>query len=369
MESILVAFYQDVDEAVDMLGRLFKDFENADSVDEDRFVTVLISKPGVGKSASLDKMCKRMGYTLIDLNLACIEPTDIIGLGAREKTEDGWRTMPAPPEWAATALNGKCIIFVDEFNNTTQDVLAGFQKMFSDFVIDGHELPRTTHIVGACNPPGDDALFAQKRLSGAFRRRLCMIPIKDDFKYVMKKHDFTIPHGYMIADNDDLEKYIEYDDLSSAIVDNVYNIVGYDNLSGMEKVALIGGFGNKALRFAREMDLIDDETINIVSSMAPDSVYEDIDERQWRKNPVDKIEPFQQILWGGNKIRSSSSYARSKRFLSKVENVDVYSALYDILKQKFEIDYKLDENKLPDTRDVHKIAGNIKNDSKDGGGE
>lgn len=363
MEFILVAFYQDVDEAVDMLGRLFQDFENTDSVDEDRFVTVLISKPGVGKSASLSKMCKKMGYTLIDLNLACIEPTDIIGLGAREKTEDGWRTMPAPPEWAATALNGKCIIFVDEFNNTTQDVLAGFQKMFSDFVIDGHELPRTTHIVGACNPPGDDALFAQKRLSGAFRRRLCMIPIKDDFKYVMKKHDFTIPHGYMITDNNDLEKYIDYNDLSSAIVDNVYNIAGYENLNGVEKVVLIGGFGNKALNFANEMDLIDDETINVTASMNPENRYEDMDESQWKRNPVDKIDPFQQILWGTDKIRGSVSYPRSKKFLSRVENSDVYSSLYEILKERFEIDYRMDDNKLPDTRNVHEMADKAKNSS------
>lgn len=126
-----------ITEAIEILQKSFKNFEQADNSDENRFVSILISRPGVGKSATIAKMAEDMGYSLIDLNLACIEPTDIIGLGAREKIEGVWTTMSALPQWAETALAGKCIIFVDEFNNTTQDVLAGFQKMFSDFVIDG----------------------------------------------------------------------------------------------------------------------------------------------------------------------------------------------------------------------------------------
>ena len=174
-------FSRNIDQAVEMLEKVFRNFENADSGDQDRFVPILISLPGVGKSSTIAKMAKRMGYNLIDISLSSIEPTDIIGLGAREKIDGRWMTMPALPKWVQTALDGNCIIFVDEFNNTTQDVLSGFQKMFSDFVVDGIELPRTTHIIGACNPPGDDALYAAKRLSGAFRRRLCMIPVIDDF--------------------------------------------------------------------------------------------------------------------------------------------------------------------------------------------
>ena len=170
-------FAKNIDKSVETLEKLFKNFEAAESADQDRFVTILISRPGLGKSATISKMCRRLGYELIDLNLACIEPTDIIGLGAREKIDGKWQTMPALPQWAEKALAGNCIIFVDEFNNTTQDVLSGFQKMFSDFVIDGRQLPRTTHIVGACNPPGRDAIYAAKKLSGAFRRRLCMVPV------------------------------------------------------------------------------------------------------------------------------------------------------------------------------------------------
>lgn len=340
-------FSMGIDPAVSMLERLFKDFENADSGDEDRFVTILISKPGLGKSATIAKLAKRLGYTLIDLNLACIEPTDIIGLGAREKVDGRWKTMPALPEWTDKAFEGNCIIFVDEFNNTTQDVLAGFQKLFSDFVIDGVKLPRSTHIVGACNPPGQDAIYAAKRLSGAFRRRLCMVPIEDDFEYVMKKHDFTIPKFFTKVDYTELMEYCKYEDVSSAVIDNVFNIVNSDNLTEFEKVALINGFGSGAFEFAKHMNLISDDVLAFGSRVDDTSMTY----KKWKKNPTDDVSEYQQILWGQESITKSVSYRNSKRFVSKVANSNTYRVLRELLEERFPIEFELDQAKLPESRD------------------
>lgn len=341
-------FSQTIDEAIPLMEKLFRNFEQASGDDENRFVPILISRPGLGKSATIAKMAKRMGYELIDLNLACIEPTDIIGLGAREKIDGVWQTMAALPQWAEKALAGQCIILVDEFNNTTQDVLAGFQKMFSDFVIDGRKLPRTTHIIGACNPPGKDAVYAAKKLSGAFRRRLCMLPVVDDFDYVMKKHKFSMPERYMRNDYGDLTEYCFYEDISSAVVDNVFNIVGYEGISEYEKVALIAGFGDGAYNFARDMRLFSDD---IVSSGVRLDQDDTVDYQSWKRDPGDYISQYQQILWGQDAIGNSVSYRRSKKFLSRVKNPSVYSALYGVLKEKFPAEYETDERKLPASRE------------------
>lgn len=339
-------FSMSIDSSISVLEELFKNFERAESGDEDRFVSILVSKPGLGKSATISKMCKRMGYTLIDLNLACIEPTDIIGLGAREKKNGVWQTLPALPAWAETALAGNCVIFVDEFNNTTQDVLSGFQKMFSDFVIDGKKLPRTTHIVGACNPPGSDALYAARKLSGAFRRRLCMIPVVDDYSYVMGKHNFEMPRSYLNQDYGDIADYCHYDGMSSAVVDNVFNILKYTGLSDFEKVALVSGFGSGAFNFARELGLFPDS----VMASGKVSGNSDCTYSEWKKNPGDQVGEYQQILWGNESITKSVSYSRSKKFLSRVTNENVYVALYGTLKERFEVEYELDEAKLPESR-------------------
>lgn len=339
-------FSMSIDSSISVLEELFKNFESVESGDEDRFVSILVSKPGLGKSATVAKMCKRLGYDLIDLNLACIEPTDIIGLGAREKINGVWTTLPALPVWAERALKGKCVIFVDEFNNTTQDVLSGFQKMFSDFVIDGRKLPRTTHIVGACNAPGPDAIYAAKKLSGAFRRRLCMIPVVDDYSYVMGKHNFEMPRSYMSVDQEDIAEYCHYTGLNSALVDNVFNITKYKGLSDFEKVALVSGFGEGAFSFARDLGLFPASVLasgKVVGSS--ECTYS-----EWKKNPGDQVSEYQQILWGNASITSSVSYKRSKKFLSRVTNENVYVALYGTLKERFDVDYELDEAKLPESR-------------------
>lgn len=338
---------QTIDNAISMMEKLFRNFETADSNDEDRFVSILISRPGLGKSATIAKMAKRMGYALIDLNLACIEPTDIIGLGAREKIDGVWTTMSARPQWAEKALAGNCIILVDEFNNTTADVLAGFQKMFSDFVIDGEKLPRTTHIVGACNPPGKDAIFAAKRLSGAFRRRLCMIPIIDDFEYVQKKHGFIMPRGFVKPNYEDILNYCSYDEISSAVVDNVFNIASYDGLKDAEKISLVAGFGEKALEFSQELDLF----ASHLFASSYKATNSELTYVEWKRNPEDSIPEYQQILWGQESIKNSSSYSNQKRFLSKIENNRVYVALYALVKEKFDVDYEVDEAKLPASKD------------------
>lgn len=332
-----------IDDAIPMVEKLLRNFENVESNDQERFVSVLISRPGVGKSATVSKMAKRMGYSFVDLNLACIEPSDIIGLGAREKVNGRWQTIPALPSWTEKAFAGECIIFVDEFNNTTMDVLAGFQKMFSDFTIDGRELPRTTHIVGACNPPGQDALFASKRLSGAFRRRLCMIPIVDDFSYVQQKYGFVFPKAMYNPSYEDIIEYCSYDEFSSAVVDNVFSLYNMTNLTDLEKAVLMNGFGQGALDFAKQMGLVSSNVI-ASSSLKMDGV---LTEQEWLSNPVDQITEYQQILWGQSRIQRSVSYSRSKKFVSRVENVNVYSVLYDVLKERFSDDYELDDMKLP----------------------
>lgn len=340
-------FTQSIDSSIEMLEKTFKNFEAGNGDDENRFVSILISRPGVGKSATIAKMAKRMDYSLIDLNLACLEPTDLIGLGAREKIDGVWQTMTALPQWAEVALAGNCIIFVDEFNNTTNDTLSGFQKMFSDFVIDGRKLPRTTHIIGACNPPGRDAIYAAKKLSGAFRRRLCMLPVIDDFEYVGKKHGFTMPRNFAKSENEDIAKYCEYDEISSAVIDNVFNISQYDDLTELERVTLINGFGERALKFAKEMTLFSPSVF-----AAGKRIYDDgaIGYSDWKKDPRDSVTQHQQIIWGQESVANSVSYSRCKKFVSRIENPSVYAAIYEIVKEKFEDEYELDETKLPDER-------------------
>lgn len=58
-------FSQSIDDSIALMERVFRNFEEAEGNDENRFVSILISKPGLGKSATIAKMAKRMGYELL----------------------------------------------------------------------------------------------------------------------------------------------------------------------------------------------------------------------------------------------------------------------------------------------------------------
>lgn len=346
-------FAMSIDSSIAMMERLFRNFEAANSGDEDRFVPILISRPGLGKSATIAKMAKRMGYSLIDLNLANLDPTDSLGLGAREKVDGVWETQVALPTWVKKAMAGNCVIFIDEFNMAGPDTLGSFQKLLSDFVIDGRKLPRTTHIIGACNPPGRDAIYAAKRLSGAFRRRLCMLPVVDDFEYVMAKHQFSMPRGFLKVDYTDMVNYCEYDEISSAVIDNIFNIFKYEGLTDLEKLTLISGFGGKAFDFAREMGLFSEDILTAGKRIG--MVEEEdlaISYIEWKKNPGDQVSEFQQILWTQESLANSYSYTRSKKFVSRIRNPKVYSTAVEILRDKWEAEVETDETPLPSSREL-----------------
>ena len=70
-----------VEEAVNATFKYFDEFEKKDDLKyNERFVPIFISRPGVGKSASIAAKSAERGRKLITLNLACIEPVDILGL-------------------------------------------------------------------------------------------------------------------------------------------------------------------------------------------------------------------------------------------------------------------------------------------------
>lgn len=332
-----------VEEAVNATFKYFDEFEKNDDLKyNERFVPIFISRPGVGKSASIAAKSAERGRTLITLNLACIEPVDILGLGAREKIGNKWVTKVALPEWAMIALKGNCDILVDEFNNCQPETLAGFQIMFSAFEINGIPLPKTTHIIGACNPPGDDALVAANQLSGAFRRRLSFIPIADTFEWIENKYKLKVPLDFRKQDMLPISEYINYQGVNSANVDDMMRICETSSLTNKEKYLLVEGLGSKVRALASKLGKLTEEMIEYEVLRSDDGfTYKD-----WVSDPVDEPEIMTQMGWMNRRLTSTSTYSRAKGFVGRIKNVQVYNAAFDILNEKFEADIVTDDTKL-----------------------
>lgn len=125
-----------------------------------RMPAVLVGPPGVGKTAKLYELAKRMGYTLITLIGSQLDPTDIVGLPKGEllgKTEDGkdiYGTVNLSPWWQVEILlKKKVILFLDEMSNTSSATRASMLTMLQSREFpNGQKMPADTIVVGAMNP-------------------------------------------------------------------------------------------------------------------------------------------------------------------------------------------------------------------------
>lgn len=125
-----------------------------------RMPAVLVGPPGVGKTAKLYDLARRMGYELITLVGSQLDPTDIVGLpkgellGKTEEGEDVFGTVNLSPWWQVRILlHRKVILFLDEMSNTSSATRASMLTMLQSREFpNGQKMPPETIIVGAMNP-------------------------------------------------------------------------------------------------------------------------------------------------------------------------------------------------------------------------
>ena len=121
---------------------------------------MLVGPPGVGKTAKLYELTKRMGYELITLIGSQLDPTDIVGLPKGQlmgHTEDGKEvhgTINLSPWWQVRILlDRKVVLFLDEWSNTSSATRASMLTMLQSREFpNGQKMPAETIVVGAMNP-------------------------------------------------------------------------------------------------------------------------------------------------------------------------------------------------------------------------
>jgi len=111
-------------------------------------VSVLLkAKHGVGKSRSVQQVAIENGWDFYDVRLSQCEVGDIKGLPYR----DGDLMKFAKPEWFPKDPNSKGILFLDELNRATKDVLQAVFELCLDRRLDGTPLPDGWRVVAAIN--------------------------------------------------------------------------------------------------------------------------------------------------------------------------------------------------------------------------
>jgi len=110
---------------------------------------ILYGPPGVGKSAAIQALGKRLQLPVYTVIASIREPADFSGLPILR--DDGVWMMP--PRWAqALAEAGQGILFLDEITTTPPAVQAALLRVVLDRVVGDLALPPGVAVLAAANP-------------------------------------------------------------------------------------------------------------------------------------------------------------------------------------------------------------------------
>lgn len=150
---------------------------------EAKVTPLLIGHRGTGKSECIKQYAEENGYTLVDLRLGQMaDAGDLVGLA--DFLEEGGKKIATKfmqPHYLPQ--NGKCIIFLDEINRASKDILqAVFELVYDRSIsINGYKLPEGSQIVAAMNPPTEDYTVLDFN-DAAFQDRFCHIKFEPTLK-------------------------------------------------------------------------------------------------------------------------------------------------------------------------------------------
>lgn len=163
---------------------------------------MLWGPPGIGKSSIIHQIADEMGYNVIDLRLAQLEPTDLRGVPMPNR-DTGRADWFLPSFWPTPAvcefvrqvvdndgnetevtvkvgdgINGPGIVFLDEIEKAPVSVKNASLQLVLDRMIGSYKLPNDWAIVCAGNRE-EDGCFSQP-LGSALSNRMCHLDIDPD---------------------------------------------------------------------------------------------------------------------------------------------------------------------------------------------
>jgi AAA domain (dynein-related subfamily) len=159
----------------------------------------LIGKHGLGKSSVVAQWCKENGYKMVDVRLGQMaDAGDIIGLPEFHTDSNGVKyTKYVLPDFFPR--EPKTVIFLDEINRASKDLLQAVFELIYDKRLKGVDLPADCHVIAASNPATDD--YAVLDFSdSAFQDRFVHLnfsPKESEFVEYMKTKGYA--HSGMLA--------------------------------------------------------------------------------------------------------------------------------------------------------------------------
>lgn len=132
---------------------------------------------GIGKSSIVKKLARQINLPLIDRRLGQMTEGDMIGL----PKVDGEVTRFLPVDFIKQASDKACLLFFDEANRATREVLQSLFQISLDYELNGVKLHPGTRIIIAAN---EGSQYGVTRIDPALKDRFWKIvlePTQEEF--------------------------------------------------------------------------------------------------------------------------------------------------------------------------------------------
>lgn len=130
---------------------------------------------GIGKSQVVRLIAKKLGLPVIDRRLSQMSEGDVIGL----PSTTGNMTRFNPPDWYHRACNEPVVLFLDELNRATPEVMQAAFQIVLDRELNGHKLHPQTRVFTAIN---NSASYNVNQVDPALLDRFWVVDINPDTK-------------------------------------------------------------------------------------------------------------------------------------------------------------------------------------------
>jgi len=165
---------------------------------------LLVGHAGIGKTQIVKQWAKEQGYHCEVLIASLLEPSDIQGMPYIENNVTHFAEPVFFNRINTNHQKGiRSIIFADELNRASKDVLGAMLTVILEREVNGHKLPESTLIVASINPDNDGD-YQVDSLDGAMRNRFLILNVESDahswLKYARDKNINQVVRDY-IAEN------------------------------------------------------------------------------------------------------------------------------------------------------------------------
>ncbi|MCD5309564.1 AAA family ATPase [Kineosporia babensis] len=154
---------------------------------------LLWGAPGIGKTATLERLAQDLDLSLETVVASVHDPTDFNGLPIPGADPANNGVPMAPPDWAIRLKHSReGLLFLDELSSATPAVQAALLRVVLERRVGSLPLPSSVRVVAAANPP--ESAANGWSLAAPLANRFVHLPWRHDPKVVTRGLNGCWPH-------------------------------------------------------------------------------------------------------------------------------------------------------------------------------